>query len=474
MSRRSKNSRRTGPVAAGGTGARRIHRTRRSRRPHQVAAALAAAGILLAGCAGAEPGDGEVNLDYWLWDANQLPGYQQCAQDFEAANEGINVRVSQYGWDDYWQKVTAGLVAGAGPDVLTGHLTRYPEYVTRGALLDLNELDATADIGADEFQEGLAELWVGPDGGQYGIPKDFDTIALFYNEAMLEEAGVDPAEFAELEWNPEDGGTFEELLARLTIDTNGVRGDEDGFDSSSIEVYGIGANGSGGFDGQTQWSWLAGATGWTYTNADVWGDHYNYDDPRFTDTINWLFSLVDKGYMPPFSIGGADPNPTQQLASGQAAISPNGSWMIGSYAALDGVDIGIAPIPSGPVGHPVSMYNGLADNINAQTEYPQESAQLVAYLGSDACQEIIGSETVVFPARPAGTEAAIEGFAEQGIDVTPFTDLVDNGYTVLFPVTNHGSQITSMVTPVMDSIYLRNADADVMVDMNSRINALFD
>lgn len=436
-------------------------------------AALAGAGMVLAGCAAPEL-DGEVHLDYWLWDANQLPAYQQCVQAFEDANPDINVRVSQYGWDDYWQKVTAGFVAGAGPDVLTGHLTRYPEYVTREVLLDLNELEATSQIEPDEFQEGLSELWVGPDGGWYGIPKDFDTIALFYNNAHLADAGLEPEDLEGLDWNPDDGGTFEEILARLSVDANGVRGDEDGFDPGNVVTYGIASNGSGGFDGQTQWSWLAGATGWEYTNAQVWGDEYNYDDPRFLDSIEWLFSLVDKGFMPPFEIGGTDPNPVQQFATGQAAISANGSWMIRSFAALDGVEMGIAPVPSGPVGHPVSMYNGLADNINAQTEHPEEAARLVAYLGSDECQITVGEQAVIFPARPAGTEAAVEEFAAEGIDVTPFTDLVDNNYTVLFPVTDHGAAITSLVTPVMDSIYLGTRDAQAMAELNDQINDMFE
>ena len=437
-----------------------------------IGTAAVAALVGLVGCSPTSAAGG-VALDYWLWDASQLPGYQKCVEAFEDENPDIDVRVSQYGWDDYWQKLTAGFVAGAGPDVFTDHLTKYPEFVNRGVLLPLGSLEATRDFDGTEFQEGLSDLWVGQDGKQYGMPKDFDTIALFYDKNTLSEAGLSEEDLDGLDWNPDDGGTFEDVIARLSVDANGVRGDEEGFDPDDVVTYGLASGGAGDAAGQTQWSWLAASTGWKHTNADVWGDHYNYDDPRFQKTMEWFFGLVDKGFMPPYEMVGTAPNPSQQLGSGQAALSANGSWMIRTYAGLEGIDLGIAKIPSGPVGHAVSMYNGLADSVSAQSEHPEEAARLVDFLGSDACQVIVGREGVVFPARPAGTEAAVETFASMGIDVTPFTELVRDQHTVYFPVTDHGARILSIMQPVMDEIYIGDRDVSTLTDVNQRINALF-
>ncbi|GAB3520862.1 sugar ABC transporter substrate-binding protein [Arthrobacter monumenti] len=427
----------------------------------------------LAAC-GTPVSTGTTTLDYWLWDSAQLPGYQKCVDAFEEDNPNIDVRITQYGFDDYWAKLTASFVAEAGPDVFTNHASKYPEFVSRGVLLPLKTLDATSDFDADEFQDGLAELWQGPDGKQYGMPKDFDTVALFYDKQVLEKAGMTPEDLRNLTWNPEDGGTFEDVLAHLTIDKNGVRGDEPGFDPNNVKVYGLASAGSGGYHGQTHWSWLAGSTGWNFNNQKVWGDEYNYDDPRFQKTIEWYFGLVEKGYLPPFEKVGATPNASQQLGSGNAAIAADGSWMIRIYAGLQNVDMGIAKIPSGPVGHPVSMFNGLGDSISAQTEHPEEAAELVDFLGSDQCQVIIGKEGVVLPARPAGTQAAIETFKSKGIDPTPFTELVENQNTMLFPVTDHGATINSIMQPVMDEIYIGTRDVSTLDEVNKRINRLFD
>jgi multiple sugar transport system substrate-binding protein len=448
---------------------------RRSTWRRITSSAIAAGFLGLAGCAGTGGTGATTSIDYWLWESLQLPGYQKCAEAFERENPDIDVRITQYGWGDYWQKLSAGLVAGAGPDVFTDHLTKYPEFVSRDVLLPLDSLEATKDIDPDGFQEGLLDLWTGLDGKRYGMPKDFDTIALFYDNNVLEEAGMTSADLEGLTWNPEDGGTFEQVIAHLSVDANGVRGDEPGFDPTNVETYGLASGGSGGGGhGQTQWSWLAGATGWKYTNADVWGTEYNYDDPRLQSTLEWLFGLVDKGFMPSFERVGTAPNPQQQLGSGQAALSPDGSWTIASYGRLEGVELGIASVPAGPIGHPVSMYNGLGDSISAQTDTPEEAARFVAFLGTDACQTIIGEEGVVFPARPAGTEAAIAAFQEKrGVDVKPFTDLVENNYTVLFPVTTHGAEILSILNPAMDGLYIdKGANVEGLTAINERINSL--
>ena len=132
---------------------------------------------------------GEIN--YWLWDNAQLAGYQKCADDFKAANPNVNVKISQFAWDDYWSKLTNGFVAGDAPDVFTNHLAKYPEFVTQQQLVPLDDTLAKDGFNADQYQPGLADLWKGQDGKRYGLPKDFDTVALFYNKKLADDGGSD-------------------------------------------------------------------------------------------------------------------------------------------------------------------------------------------------------------------------------------------------------------------------------------------
>lgn len=273
------------------------------------------------------------------------------------------------GWSDYWTKLTAGFIAGTEPDVFANHISRFAQFVNLGVLQPLDELPEFQNFNEDQYQLNLAKNWVGQDGHRYGTPKDWDTVALFYNKKMLADAGYTPEDLANAAWNPTDGGSFEKILARLSIDTAGVRGDEPGFNPKSVKTYGLATNDAGSFDGQTQWSPFAASNGWTYTDVSPWGRHYNYDQPAFQDTMSWYFGLANKGYFAPFTVFSDSNGPDQQLGSGSAALSMNGSWMASTYYGLQGIEVGVAPTPSGPIGHPMTMQNGLADSIttNATT-----------------------------------------------------------------------------------------------------------
>ena len=115
-----------------------------------------------------------------------------CADAFKTANPNVNVKITQFGWDDYWSKLTNGFVAGDAPDVFTNHLSKYPEFVTQQQLVAAGRHAGrrTASTSTSTSQ-GLADLWKGQDGKRYGLPKDFDTIALFYNKKLVEDGGVD-------------------------------------------------------------------------------------------------------------------------------------------------------------------------------------------------------------------------------------------------------------------------------------------
>ncbi len=459
----------------------RAHRTRTTRSSsgrrttwRRITSSAIAAGFLgLAGCAGTAGTGATTSIDYWLWESLQLPGYQKCAEAFERENPDIDIRITQYGWGDYWQKLSAGLVAGAGPDVFTDHLTKYPEFVSRDVLLPLDSLEATKEIDPDGFQEGLLDLWTGLDGKRYGMPKDFDTIALFYDNNVLEEAGMTAADLDGLTWNPEDGGSFEKVIAHLSVDANGVRGDEPGFDKNSIAVYGLGLNASGGGNGQTEWSQYAFSNGWTHTDENPWGEEFNYGDPNFIETIAWFQSLAERGYMPTFQIASSGIGQIDAYGAGKYAMVTEGSWNTKSYVALDGVTTVIAPVPEGPNGQRASMFNGLADSVAATTQHPEEAKRLALFLASKDCQDITASKGIAFPAVESSAEISRQAFAEAGIDTAPFQVPIEEGSTYLAPVAENWAELQAIMGPAMDAILSLEADPSTLVEANEQVNALF-
>lgn len=415
----------------------------------------------------------DVTIRYALWDTNQQPAYEQCAADFEAANPGINIEIEQLGWDDYWTAITTGFFTDDTPDVFTDHLAKYPEFVVLEQLVDLQPLIERDGVDTSIYLDGLLELWQ-REGGTYGLPKDWDTVSLIYNADMLEAAGVDPAELNDLTWNPEDGGTFEEMVARLTLDANGNNGLSPDFDKDNVVQYGFLYNSAGGFSGQTEWSAFAASTGWLHTGGELWGSTYYYDDPRFIDTIAWYFGLnLDKGYSPTL----ADITNLGQLSifqAGQGAMLLDGSWMISSYLGSD-FPVGFARLPIGPEGRK-SMFNGLADSIWVGTDHLDESWEWVKYLGSADCQTVVGEYGVVFPAIPEAADMTLQVYADQGVDVSAFTEQAneENG-TFLFPITDFGGEITTIMNETMESIALGETTAEeALPAANAEVNELFE
>jgi multiple sugar transport system substrate-binding protein len=445
-----------------------------NRKITRVLALVAALPLLtVAACGGGEEeGSSSAGgqIDYWLWDANQQPAYQKCADAFTAANPGTTVKITQRGWDDYWSTLTTGFQSDTAPDVFTDHLSKYPEFVANKVLMPLDEV--VPDIDPTKYAPGLAELWVAEDGKRYGLPKDWDTVALFYNKKMAADAGITEEAMANLTWNPEDGGTYEDVIAKLTVDKNGKRGDEAGFDKGNVEVFGLGLPGAGAGNGQTEWSYFTQTVGWAHTDKNPWGTAYRYDDPKFQAAIAWWKGLIDKGYMPPLEqTVGASMN--DNFGAGKSAINANGSWMIGSYTGYEGLELGIAPTPVGPEGKRASMFNGLADSIFAGTDNKEAAGKWVAFLGGEECQKIVGEAAVVFPAIPSALEAAAAAFKAKDVDVTPFTVHVEEGTTFLFPITDHAADINAIMQPAMDAVIGGKADASSLTAANEQVNALF-
>lgn len=452
------------------------------RRPLITAAAVAALSVSLIGCSNKaitpsdEGADGSssaaagTTITYSLWDANQQPSYQKCADDF-AKKSGVTVKIQQSGWDDYWNTLTTDLVAGRGPDVITNHVAYYPELATSQQLVDLQPYVDKDKVDVDQYTGDLAGLWV-KDGKRYGIPQDWDTIAMVYNTADMKKGGYDAAKLADLTWNPKDGGTFGKMIAHMTVDANGVRGDEKGFDKSKVKTYGWGMEKGGGVVGQGQWSWLALSNGFTYLDKNPFGTKYQLDDPKLVETWTWLQKQFEAGYILPIEEAGSlglEPI----LEQNKAAFITDGSWRINTWANSKAQDLAFAPLPKGPEGRR-TIINGLAPSITTSSKHKQEAWEWVKYMTSDSCQKVVAADAIVFPSIKGMAEKVVATDEGKGIDVAPFVDITkDPANLAYYPITDKAGEINSEAQQVVDKMEMGNANpATALPELNAKINKL--
>ena len=90
-------------------------------------------------------------------------------------------------WSEYWQKLRTGASVGNLPDLFWMHVKQFALFASSDALLDMSDwIREDAEISLDNYPKDLVQLWE-YEGRQYAIPKDFDTIALWYNKTLFDK-----------------------------------------------------------------------------------------------------------------------------------------------------------------------------------------------------------------------------------------------------------------------------------------------
>ncbi|HEX4723601.1 MAG TPA: sugar ABC transporter substrate-binding protein [Pseudonocardiaceae bacterium] len=448
----------------------------RLRRLSAIAAVAAAVAAVAVGCSSSSGASGSKTINWWTWDDKQAQAYQLCANAFEKANPGVTVKISQYDVEDYFTKLTAGFVAGNAPDAFQNSVQYFQAYASQGQLLALDNDIASSHLDMSQFSVGV-NAWKFTDGKQYGLPLDWAAEGIYYNKDMLTKAGFTDQDVDNLTWNPQNGGTFDKMVAHLTVDKNGVRGDQPGFNKSNVATYGIGVMNTGDFTGQLTWNSFATATGWSFGNKSNWPTVFNYADPKFVQTMDYVRSLSDRGFAPPpgaFTTGNNQSTVSSQdlMGSGKVAMETDGSWSAPQYAVIPGVHVGIAPTVLGPSGKRSVESNSNGNNIWSGTKNADLAWQWVSYMGSQACQTVAGASGTFFPSIPASMNATAVAMAKKGIDLSVFTGEQKNKELYTAPDYANGAAVQAALVPMFEAYFGHQRNDDVFKDMQTQSQQL--
>jgi multiple sugar transport system substrate-binding protein len=303
----------------------------------------------------------DATISYSIWgDPAEITNQQAVVDAFHAANPKITVNVTVSDWDTYWDKLQTGIAGGDAPDVFAMDGPLFPDYVSRDVLLDLKPyIDRSGyDLGqlADEAVKDFTTA-----DGQFGLPRDLNVIALFYNKAMFDAASVP---YPDDTW---DWAKLTEVGKTLTLKGADGNVSQWGFftETSDMENY---------------WSSLVWQNGGDILAPD--GKTTVLGTDEAVGGIQRLQDLIWKDkIMPDASITDVLGDAFEQ---GQAAMEANGSWLVATHQAA-GIDFGIAPLPKGPAGQATSV-NPTGAVVYAKTASPDAAWEFVKYLSSPAAQ----------------------------------------------------------------------------------------
>ena len=311
----------------------------------------AAADMAKAGAPGTE---GTVTISYGCWDSNQGELLRTVADEFEKENPNIKIDIQVNSWDNYWTALEAAATGGSLPDTLWMHSNNIYYYGANDQLMDLTpNIEASDKVDLSNYPEGLAGIY-NINGKQYAVPKDYDTIALWYNKTLFDEAGI---AYPDDTWTWAD---LKEAAKRLTKD-----------DKSQ---YGFCA----GLHNQEGYYNFVYQNGGEIITKDK---KSGYDESATVSGIEEYFSYVKEGLSPEIY---DDKARAEAIENGLCAMGLFGSWNLSGFASSDFMkeNFDCAVLPMSNEGGRASIFNGLGNGMSATCEHPDEAWKWIEYLSS--------------------------------------------------------------------------------------------
>ena len=380
-----------------------------------------------------------------LWDFHngaEAEYVKQLCADYNATHEDVEVVYTAVNQTDYTTTlVSTAFANGECPDILWVEPATYNKFVSAGILADLTPYytdELLADILPSCIDAATAD-----DGKIYTLPFECETLGLFYNIDVLEEAGITPPT------------TWEELQAAaeaLTTD----------------DMYGLVLPVED--TGYTLFNW------WPFmwmNGADVYAEDGSLaiNSEEMAEALDFWGSFYQNGYAPSSLQDG--PWSIDNIGNGITAMQVGGTYMINSAEAYaeQGVNIGAVALPS-PDGETYkTVAGGQMMGVCSQSADVDAAADFVFWCFGDEdlsrCTEWCTNVKFAYPARASVVEANGEVF-EDGLksDFTAF-------YSTAVPEPQFSSEVTDIVGDMLQNVMFGGyTGADAAAEAEAKIEAL--
>lgn len=306
----------------------------------------------------------------------EIDVYQAASDEIDAAWDGVTLQYEPGGSEtaNYQDVLITELTGGTAPDVFWIPGTDVARFAKLGLILNLNDLAAQSEgFSIEDFYPQIMEhLTYSLDGSDtlWGLPRDASAFAIYYNEDLFDEAGLD---------YPAEGWTWEDFRA-AGEEITALGGDIKGF-------------------GMSNWwgpyGYFINAAGSSFFNEDYTG--CGLANENTVTGLDFMASLYNDGLAVPY---GEDPEPV--FLAGNVGMFMNGRWATPGVVANATFGWNVAELPVGPGGPSNWLFWG-AYVVNANTEHPQEAWELVMKLTSPEIQGKIAGLGANIPSRVGGS-----------------------------------------------------------------------
>ena len=262
--------------------------------------------LFMAGCRKKPAGLGKVTLNYgYFATPDRVKINEKIVRMFEETHPHIRVATQTAPYGPFFQKIRIQLAGNSAPDLWVTDGVFLLEWADRDAAKDLTAW-AKRDMNLDDYycMEATRDL----EGRIWGIPRAYQSFALYYNKDLFDEAGL---AYPTNEWIWDD---LFQAAQKLTRDTN---------DDGRIDEF--------GFDGHMLWFNLIYQNGTTFLDETKTKSLFN--TPKVIEATQLHVDLRNKYKVAPTvaniaSFGAQLASPHEMFFAGRIAM-----WL-GLYADI--------------------------------------------------------------------------------------------------------------------------------------------
>lgn len=338
----------------------------------------------------------KITLRYAVWDRNQLPAEQEIAKRFEQANPDIKIEIELTPSAQYFVKLDSAAAGGVAPDIFWINMPYFVQYAKNGIMEPLAPYIKDSGLKLDDVVASSVKAYQ-YDGQQMAIPRDVDSIAVWYNKKLFDQAGVS---------YPTSDWSWDDLKNKAIALKNGLKG------AAFPLVMDL------SIDGQDSYMNLL------FQN----GNHIVPKDGQPTDIANdksiWVYQqlqgMMKDGLMP--SAQQMSEVKTENIfQSNRAAMVYAGSWLAAPFAnnPLINDHIGVVMMPK--IERQSGVAHSLAFAMSAKSAHKQAAWKYIAFMSSEASQAELAK--VVIPANK--TAAKVWAQQIQKVDVSPYIQTLE-------------------------------------------------
>jgi multiple sugar transport system substrate-binding protein len=331
--------------------------------------------------------------------------YEDLAAAFNGSVPGVTVKITAESGTNIDQKLLTYLTAGTLPDIVQTNDNFAKPYKDNGITRDMIPLATASGFPWQDFDPTFLNLGI-VDGELHMLPKQGDIILPYVNLRMATEAGVTPPTTFNPATDP-NGWTwseFETMYKRMTVDVNGRRGDEAGFDKDNVAVYGLAFN----VDQWYSYVPMVLAEGGSFVSDDL--SRATINTAAGISAFRKLTQPIIDGYWAPLTLIQTMNNQAGNIfASGQAAMTCHQRlWCPTFRASLlpQGDDFDVMHFPMGTTKRITGMGTfGFA--ITAASKNPEASWKFLEFMYGEQGMRIM---TASYSAVPAMQRFYSSGF----------------------------------------------------------------